>query len=122
MIAPYGALRAALNELARPLGHPTKGVYTYGLHEGQQHKYGRVVYREGGEVGLLTARPKRYLIARGTNHEDSVRQLAYELQPVVKDKDGNVYLHPNVGVQVDEVDAGHFWLFTLPEGYTLPEE
>lgn len=120
-LASYSEVRAALRVAADVLGHPTKDG-RYGASTGT------VVFREGGEVG--GSFDGRYLVARGVDHEESAIALAHALGLQVWHKTDAIpgkqpqfkqATIPDLGVQVDEVDAGHFWLFCLPEGYTLPE-
>jgi hypothetical protein len=91
-IPTYQELRRALDKRANKLTHPTKGTSM------EPHKYGSVVYFEGGHVGLKAN--GKYYIAEGEDHQDSVMALAHEL--------GITSLDP--GVTVNEVDGGHFWL------------
>lgn len=134
MIATYAEVRQALQAAADALTHPTKPDRPDSLNAagvvrkaGGPHVYGSphgtVVYREGGEVGLRC--DGSYYVARGDNHEESARALLEALGVTyverLKEATGaRVAADPSV--QVDVVDAGHFWLFCLPEGYTLTEE
>jgi hypothetical protein len=134
-LASYAELRRGLIAAADVLAHPTKTApHSHGIDKGKPVRYGSVngtvVFREGGQVGGRF--DGRYLIARGVDHEESVYGLALHLGVEVRQKQtvdpADPFTRPTVratipdlGVQVDEVDAGHFWLFCLPEGYTLPE-
>lgn len=94
MIPTYADLRRALQEVALELGHPTKVDA-----DGNPGKYGRVVYWEGGDVGVRTGE-RTYLIGHGDDHQESVWGLAHHL--------GLTKVDP--GVEVEKVTAGHFWL------------
>jgi hypothetical protein len=102
-------LRRKVTEAATPLDHPWKtyDVSTAPRLEGKKHKYGRLVYSDGAVGGLFGG---RYLIARGSNDDVSVWALAREL--------GLIDWGPPA--EVEEVDAGWFWLFANPGG-RLPE-
>jgi hypothetical protein len=101
-------LRAALQVLAADLLHPYKPSYALTrlerVREPRPHDFGRLVYGGDGSVG--GSFEGRYLIARGDNAEDSLYALGHKLGLVTFD----------VGVTVDEVDAGWFWLYCNPEG------
>lgn len=101
-------LRHQVQEAAEPLEHPTKPGYhnvsdttNTRLRDPQTgfsvpHKYGKVVYFDGGAVGIKNG--GKFLVARGTDHNDSVWALAQKL--------GFVDYGPKV--TVDEVDADAF--------------
>lgn len=124
MIATYAEVRLALQEAADVLAHPFKGPV---IKKGQPAKparfgspLGGVVYREGGEVGVRV--DGQGYIARGPDHETSAFALAHflHLKVVRRKEDGEVII-PDVGIQVDEVDDGWWWLFCNPEGKLPPE-
>jgi len=93
-------LRRKVSEAAEPLEHPTKTGY----HNVEQnirlankpHKYGKVVYFDGGAVGIKN--DGKLLVARGSDHGDSIWALAQHL--------GFVDFGPDV--TVDEVTADEF--------------
>jgi hypothetical protein len=96
-VPTYAQLRAAVNQAAEDLDHPTKVMVDRDGNE-TPHKYGRVVYFEGGHVGAKIG--SQYLIAEGESHELSVWALAHRADATPFD--------PKVKVQ--RVSAGHFWL------------
>lgn len=105
-------LRRQVSDAATDLSHPWKtyDVSTAPRLQGKQHPFGRLVYGEDGAVGGLFA--GHYLIARGSNSDDSIWALAL--------RQGFIDWGPPV--RVDEVDAGWFWLFANPGGRTPAEQ
>ena len=108
-------LRAAVRQAAKPIGHPFKTYNNVGLNTrllGVDHKFGPLVYIEGGAVEgkFGTLKAPRYLIAHGETHDESIWGLAKAL--------GVVDYGPD---NVEEIDAGTFWLYSNPEG-KLPAE
>lgn len=93
-------LRRQVQEAAEQLEHPTKTGY----HNVEQnirlankpHKYGKVIYFDGGAVGIKNG--GKFLVARGTDHDESIWALAQKL--------GFVEYGPTV--TVDEVSADEF--------------
>jgi hypothetical protein len=93
-------LRRKVGEAAEPLDHPTKTGY----HNVEQnirlankpHKYGKVVYFDGGAVGIKNG--GKFLVARGDDHDESLWALAQHL--------GFVDYGPEA--TVDEVTADEF--------------
>lgn len=119
MIATYAEVRLALQEAADVLSHPFKGPVTKKGMPPRPARFGSprggVVYREGGEVGVGV--DGRYFVARGPDHETSAFALAHYLHlRVDRRKEQGEVIIPDVGVQVDEVDVGWWWLFCNPEG------
>ena len=103
-IPVYADLRTFVAGAVDTMTHPYKGVLDATKkvmlpeEERFEHRYGKIVYFEGGHVGVKVG--DRYLIAEGDDHQDSVWGLAVELGAPVVDP----------GVTVTEVDASHFWL------------
>lgn len=102
-IPTAGQLRRWVQEAAEPLGHPTKDGY-YNVEANIRlanlpHKYGRVVYQEGGAVGVL--HDGVYLVARGADHDESIWALAQYM--------GYVDYGPEVAVE--EVSGAEFKTF-----------
>jgi hypothetical protein len=93
----YAELRLAVQQEATRLSHPTKVVRDRRLGE-KPHKYGSIVYFEGGHVGVLVK--GKYLIAEGDDHQDSILALAHHIGVTQLDNK----------VKVAKVSAGHFWL------------
>lgn len=110
MIESVTELRQRVTEAAQPLEHPYKTYDTAAAPRlaGKAHPYGKLVYAEGGHVGgkFGSKKTPRYLVARGADHDESILALAFELGLSTLD----------IGVQVEEVDAEWFWLFTNPGG------
>lgn len=109
-------LRAAVRAAAKPITHPYKRYNNVGVNTrllGVDHPFGPLVYIEGGAVTgkFGTLKAPRYLVARGSDHDESIWALAREL--------GIIDFGPDV--EVEEVDAGWFWLLTNPEGKTPAE-
>lgn len=113
MIPTIGHLRRQVTAAAEPLQHPWKSydVSTAPRLANTPHPFGRLVYAEGGAVGGKFG--DRYLIARGDDHDESILALAKEL---------GFTEFGTEDVQVDEVDAGWFWLFANPGGRTPAEQ
>lgn len=65
-IPSYADLRRAVSDAATDLPHPTKG---------DGHRYGRVVYFDGGHVGARIG--GSHWIAEGGDHQDSILALAH---------------------------------------------
>ena len=107
-------LRSQVAARASLLDHPYKTAYfNTGVNarlEGKTPTMGRLIYAEGGAVGGLF--DGRYLVARGSSHDISIWALARELE----------IIDWGPPVEVDEVDAGWFWLFSNPEGKTPAEQ
>lgn len=104
-------LRALVTKAAKPLTHPWKTYNNVEINTrllGRDHGYGSLVYVEGGNVAgkFGTLKAPRYLVARGSDYAESIWALAREL--------GFVDFGPDV--EVEEVDAGWFWLICNPEG------
>lgn len=95
-IPSYAELRASLTAAAESLEHPTKEPITDRRGRAKPHKYGRVVYFDGGAVGMKY--DGDLLIAEGADHQDSVLALAYRI--------GATSL--NNGVVVQKVSAEEF--------------
>lgn len=119
-IATLAEVRAAVAAVAAELGHPFKAAYSGKVDVGKPHRFGRIAVAEGGQVGVSVA--GFYLVARGESYEDSLYGLAHHLDLLIPArKDGVTPIVPDLGVPVEEVDAGWFWLFTNPEGKLPPE-
>lgn len=107
-------LRGKIIERADLLDHPYKAAFHNVQANirlaGQTPKMGRLIYGEGGAVGGRF--DGVYLIARGSDHNISIWALAQHL--------GIIDWGPPA--DVDEVDAGWFWLFSNPEGKTPAEQ
>jgi hypothetical protein len=99
-IPTVSELRRQVSEAAEPLEHPTKRGY-HNVEANVRlanlpHKYGKVVYFDGGAVGIKTG--GKLLVARGADHDESMWALAQKL--------GFVDYGPEV--TVDEVSADDF--------------
>ena len=113
----YQELRREVTAAAKPVTHPWKTYHNTDVNPrlaGKEHPYGSLVYVEGGAVAgkFGTVKAPRYLVARGKDHEESIWALAKEL--------GLVDFGPDV--EVEEIDAGWFWLICNPEGKTPAEQ
>ena len=107
-------LRGQVAERATLLEHPYKTVFfntdANVRLRGKAPTMGRLIYAEGGAVGGLF--DGKYLVARGSSHDLSLWALARHLE----------IIDWGPPVEVDEVDAGWFWLFSNPEGKTPAEQ
>lgn len=99
-ILPIQQIRAAIADAVDDIPHPTKDRQAMGLQR-ERHgdvplRYGRIVYFDGGAVGVCGGGV--YRIARGDDHDDSLRQLAYVLR----------LSEVNLDVPVETVTADEF--------------
>lgn len=118
-IATYAEVRLALQEAADVLSHPFKGPVTKKGMPPRPARFGSprggVLYTDNGEVAVAV--DGRFYVARGPDHETSAFALARFLHlKVERRKESGQVVIPDVGVQVDELDAGWFWLLCNPEG------
>lgn len=108
IVLSYGECRKAVEDASLPLVHPTKN-YRYkdapervpAGRESGEHPFGRIVYFGHGDwTGYVGCQlDTTFVIAKGEDHEDSIRQLAFYIGASKLD----------LGIPVEEVEQSEFY-------------